>query len=171
MIEILLEAERALSFGLLDQAERLYRQASVADPRNSIAVVGLARVALERGDEPGALAEAERALEIDRENEAARRMVERLREVRRHRVATEPEPAMTIEPEPEPAATLEPEPEPAATPEPEPEPAAEPPPEPEPAVLTPTTIQRSPEPAPEPTPEPVRRGGIIGWLLRLFGRR
>jgi outer membrane biosynthesis protein TonB len=155
VIEILLEAERALSLGLLDQAERLYRQASVADPRNSIAVVGLARVALERGDEPGALAEAERALEIDGENEAARRMVDRLREVRRHRASTEPEAAPAPEPQPELTPEPEPVPPPAATIAPKPTP------EPEPA----------PDPDSEPAPEPARRGGIIGWLLRLFGRR
>ena len=81
MIELLLEAERALSFGRVDRAEQLYRQVADADPRNSIAVVGLARVALERADDAGALVLARRALTIDPENEAARRMVERMEEV------------------------------------------------------------------------------------------
>jgi lipopolysaccharide biosynthesis regulator YciM len=85
VIELLLQAEGALSVGLLDRAEALYRQVAAADPRNSIAVVGLARVALERSDEAGALAEARRAQEIDPENDAARRMVQRLEEVLRHR--------------------------------------------------------------------------------------
>jgi hypothetical protein len=85
VIELLLQAERALSMGLVDQAERLYRQAADADPRNSIAVVGLARVALERGDDVLAWREAKRALTIDPENAAARRMVERFEEVWRHR--------------------------------------------------------------------------------------
>ena len=46
-------------------------------PRNSIAVVGLARVKLDRGDEEGALELGRRALEIDPENDAAIRLYER----------------------------------------------------------------------------------------------
>jgi tetratricopeptide (TPR) repeat protein len=81
VIELLLQAERALSVGLTDQAERLYRQAADNDPRNAIAVVGLARVALERSDDATAYREAVRALRIDPENVAARRLVVRLEEV------------------------------------------------------------------------------------------
>ena len=85
MIEPLLQAERALSLGLLDRAETLYQLVVRADPRNSIAVVGLARVALERRDEAGALALAREALAIDPENVAAQRLAERLAEVLRYR--------------------------------------------------------------------------------------
>jgi tetratricopeptide (TPR) repeat protein len=91
VIELLLQAERALSVGLLDRAETLYRQVATADPRNSIAVVGLARVAIERGDELEALGLGRRALEIDPENSAAQRLVQRLEEVRAYR--GEPTPA------------------------------------------------------------------------------
>ena len=73
-----MEAERAFLVGLVDQAERLYRQAAAADPRNSIAVVGLARVALERADDARALQLAWRAQGIDPENVAAARLAARM---------------------------------------------------------------------------------------------
>jgi tetratricopeptide (TPR) repeat protein len=112
MIELLLQAERALSVGLLDRAETLYRQVEASDPQNSIAVVGLARVTLERGDEAGALTLARRALAIDPENAAAQRMVQRLEEVIGYRgEALPPEPPVAP-PEPPPVA----EPEPPVTP-------------------------------------------------------
>ena len=80
MIELLLQAEGALSVGLLDRAEALYRQVASADPRNAIAIVGLSRVALERGRQHEALVLARQALAIDAENVAAKRMVQRLEE-------------------------------------------------------------------------------------------
>ena len=149
MIEILLQAERALSVGLLDRAETLYSQVARADPQNSIAVVGLARVKLDRGDEVGALELARKASAIDPENPAAQNMVMRLEEILEYRdaaallesgpgqgtvagaleavpeVAAEPGAAVVAEPEPE--VVAEPEPEVVAEPvaEPETEPMAE----------------------------------------------
>ena len=81
MIELLLHAERTLAMGRLDEAERLYRQALDADPRNAIATVGLARLAIERGEDTEAYRLAERALELDPENAAAVRLAVRLHEV------------------------------------------------------------------------------------------
>lgn len=91
MIELILQAERALTTGMVDQAERLYRQAIDNDPRNSIAVVGLARVAIERGDDREAYRLGRRALEIDGENVAAQRLVARLTEVMAFRGETPPD--------------------------------------------------------------------------------
>lgn len=81
MIEMMLEAERAMAVGLLDQAERYYAQVAAADPRNSIAVVGLARVALERGDQHGAYTFARRALALDPDNPMASHLSHRMAEV------------------------------------------------------------------------------------------
>ncbi len=105
MIEILLEAERAMEMGRIDAAEALYRQVADADPRNAMAVVGLARVTLERGDERGAYLAAQRALTIDPENSAARRMVTRLEEVLRYRGESVPESPGSVPASPAPAAT------------------------------------------------------------------
>ncbi len=85
--ELLLDAERALVAGLLDRAERTYRQVLAAEPHNAIAIVGLARIALERGDETAALNLARQALAADPENVAAQRLVARLEEVRTAREA------------------------------------------------------------------------------------
>ena len=81
MIESLLHAERLLLHGMIDQAEALYRSTLDADPRNAIALVGLARVALERGDDGLAYRQACLALEIDDRNPAALRLEARLSEV------------------------------------------------------------------------------------------
>ncbi len=74
MIELLLVADRLLAAGDLDRAERIYEQVAEADPRNAIAVVGLARVAHARS-RPAAAAELlRRALDIDPEDQAAQRL-------------------------------------------------------------------------------------------------
>jgi hypothetical protein len=104
VIELLLEAERALSFGRVERAEVLYRQVAESDPRNSIAIVGLARVALERADDLGAYMLARRALVIDPENEAARRLAVRLEEV----LATRGEPVADPMPAPPPRSPAPP---------------------------------------------------------------
>ena len=110
MIELILQAERALSVGQLEQAERLYRQAAEADPRNSIAVVGLARVALDRGDDRGAYTLARQALDIDPENAAAQRLADRLDEVMRFRGEEPPAPEAAPPSAPAPAAPAPPAP-------------------------------------------------------------
>ncbi len=120
MIELLLQAERALALGLVDQAERLYRQAIAADPRNSIAVVGLARVALEHSDDAEAYRRARQALQIDPENVAANRLVRRLEEVHPQRASPGAPAAMIV-----PAQTSSPAPAASPTAVPAPETAPE----------------------------------------------
>lgn len=76
MFELLLQADRALAGGNLDQAERTYWQLSELDPTNAIAFAGLARVAMERGDVRLARLFASRALVMDPESVAATRILE-----------------------------------------------------------------------------------------------
>ena len=85
-------AERALVAGLLDQAEHMYADVALRDPRDSIAIVGLARVAVERGDDLRALELGRRAMAIDPDNPAASRLVDRIVEVMRFRGQDVPPP-------------------------------------------------------------------------------
>jgi tetratricopeptide (TPR) repeat protein len=78
MFELLLQADKALADGSLDQAERTYWQLIELDSQNAIAVAGLARVAMERGDEKKAREFADRALGIDPDSIAARRIIDTL---------------------------------------------------------------------------------------------
>ena len=78
MIERLLAAEAALSRDELDHAQRLFGQVADADPRNAIAVVGLARVIARRGDVDAARELLAHALEIDPDEAAARRLLDEL---------------------------------------------------------------------------------------------
>jgi hypothetical protein len=78
MFELLLQADKALADGSLDQAERTYWQLIELDSQNAIAVAGLARVALERGDEKKARQFADQALGIDPDSIAARRIIDSL---------------------------------------------------------------------------------------------
>lgn len=75
MIERLLAGEAALARDELDAAERMFSQVATADPRNAIALVGLARVAVRRGARDEARALAGRALDIDPDEAAAARLL------------------------------------------------------------------------------------------------
>lgn len=75
MIERLLAAEEALAEGRLDAAEKLFGQIATGDPRNAIALVGLAHVAARRGARDDARELVRRALELDPEEAAAARLL------------------------------------------------------------------------------------------------
>ena len=98
MIERLLAADAALDRDEIDVAQRLFTQVAVADPRNAIAVVGLARVAMLRNAPDDARALAHRALDIDPDEAAARRLLVELdaAEASAPAAASEPGPASTV---------------------------------------------------------------------------
>lgn len=166
MIELLLQAERTLTMGLLDQAERLYRQAADADRQNAIAVVGLARVALERGDDRGAWTLALHALEIDSEDTVALRLEARLAEVLATRGEPVERPVWAVENERRWRAQGAAELATAATMAPRP---VEPVPDFGPAE-PPVGLEPTPEPAPAPEASAPAAPKKRGLLARLFGR-
>lgn len=139
MIERLLAGEAALARDDLEVAGRLFAQVADADPRNAIAVVGLARIAVARSDVEGARALARRALAIDPDEAAATRLLADL--------DAEPEAEHTRAPAGEPESRTEPQPGPALEPWPAPEPV--------------TRALRAPQPA---SP----RRGWRAWLARLL---
>lgn len=120
MIERLLAAEKALDQGMLDTAGRLYAQVAQADPRNAIALVGLAKVALREDRIEDARELAEQALVIDPDEAAAQRL---LREVLAEVRPAEPQPAPVLQPATvlQPTLASPPEPAPAANEEPAPQ--------------------------------------------------
>ena len=167
MIELMLEAERAMGIGLFDNAEKLYAQVAAADPHNSIAVTGLARVALERGDQRGAYLLARRALAIDPDNPVAGPLARRMAEQLEMRGEVEPgttrEAALAAStPAAAPAAASAAQPTPTATDAP-PSGAATEPPDGAEVVAAP-----NPAPAPDPADRP---RGTPGFLARLLRRR
>lgn len=85
MIELLLQADRLLTVDMVDRAEEIYRTVAEQDPRNAMAVVGLARCALARGEDREAYRLAARAHEIDPDDDMARRMTLRMAEVLAYR--------------------------------------------------------------------------------------
>ena len=81
MIEQILQADRYLQVDQVEKAREVYQKVVDMDPGNAIAVVGLARCALADGEDHEAYELASRALEIDPENDMARRMEARLSEI------------------------------------------------------------------------------------------
>lgn len=92
---VLQEAELALTAGRLDRSEVLFLERLTAAPTDALAVVGLAQVALERGDDTRALALARWALRLDPTEDQAVRFVSRLEEVMRYRGDEPPATAST----------------------------------------------------------------------------
>jgi tetratricopeptide (TPR) repeat protein len=76
-----IQADRLLVYGLLDRAEALYAEVLGAEPANVEAALGLARVALERGDEQLAYERVQEAVRIGPRFDDAVRLQHRLREI------------------------------------------------------------------------------------------
>jgi tetratricopeptide (TPR) repeat protein len=125
MIERLLAAEAALTRNELDHAQRLFGQVAEADPRNAMAVVGLARVLARRGDTDAARELLAHALELDPDEAAAHRLIEELGTPGRRPVESVGE-APVVLPAPAPDHAPSPTPAPGPAPGPVPKPSATP---------------------------------------------
>jgi tetratricopeptide (TPR) repeat protein len=100
VIEQILLADRHLQVDQVDKARDIYQRVVDADPGNAIAVVGLARCALADGDDHRAYGLAAQALEIDPENDMARRMEARLSEILTNRGEAVDRPDVAATPSP-----------------------------------------------------------------------
>ncbi len=163
MIEQILLADRHLQVDQIDKARDIYQRVVDTDPGNAIAVVGLARCALADGDDQQAHELAARALEIDPENDMARRMEARLSEVMANRGEPVERPAAAATPGPRemrPVVTEAPAPTPSAA---EPGPTAQA----GPSVSSSPTAPKAPsKPPPAAKESPVRKS----FFDRLMGR-
>ena len=79
--ERLMAADRLLLYDLLDQAEAAYVAILADRPLTSEAAFGLARVALERGNQALAYQRVKQAVEINPRNDDAQRLYQRLTEI------------------------------------------------------------------------------------------
>jgi thioredoxin-like negative regulator of GroEL len=95
-----LQADRLLLYGLLDQAEALYGEVLRAEPRNSEAAFGLARVALERGEEQMAYERVQAAVGLNPGNDDAQRLARRLGEILEARRSGSPAASRPANPRP-----------------------------------------------------------------------
>jgi tetratricopeptide (TPR) repeat protein len=100
VIEQILLADRHLQVDQVDRARDIYQRVVETDPGNAIAVVGLARCALADGHDEQAHELAARALEIDPENDMARRMEARLSEILANRGEPVERPEIAATPSP-----------------------------------------------------------------------
>lgn len=94
--DLLLEGERLLVVGLIDRAEAAFRRA-LDEGQSAAALVGLSRVALERGHDGAAYRHVVEALAVDPDDEAALRMEARLSEVLAARGEPVDRPAVAVE--------------------------------------------------------------------------
>jgi tetratricopeptide (TPR) repeat protein len=163
VIEHILQADRHLQVDQVEQARAIFQRVVDTDPGNAIAVVGLARCASADGDDQSAYELASRALQIDPENDMARRMEARLSEILAARGEPVERPPVAATPGPPQLRAL-------ARDDPAPPPATGSPPpatgSPPPATASPPPATASPPPATaSPPPGAPARKSLVDRLL------